>query len=758
MSQQLVKKGANGKHENVMPKSWIEAIKDKNTGKTLVEILQSFNMYFLSYDGNSTSTRCLVPTMLRKKGLWITYVKYDGNVYTEWYAADEIDDTSWGDSSNWRVGNNTLVGDITISANGNWVINGTETEFKAVGEKGNTPLVRFGSNNKFQVSYNNGEKWLDISDSITNNLRIKKYIGINESLPTSGVEEGAIYMKGPYYAEDDTLNDNPIYRMWVYAWKGNTLAWQDNGEFTSIVAGVVQETGDSETEVMSQKAVSEKIIVNIKIISSKQAEYENLATNEYSYNPATKKIYFKGVDGFIHSAFPYNTVYRYVDKLLLFGNEGQLVVLDSVIYLSAWSNDATTLLSGGKGSFVYNTYSKSIEMVTDSQLWSFDFNNKSIFVYQEEFYSWDAEHKVLTRLKSIDNLIEAINSIDQKSNIGIQAKNILDEIVVKSVGEERQNNETYDIIISPSTGKETDYSGAYASGYIPVIGGKEYYVSGSMTWGNAVYAWYDENKVFISGYAAAEGSTVTKLVNELVLAPQNAAYIRVCRWTTNQEGKVNNVYLSVIGNSSSNWGGKKWVCVGDSLTEHNSKATMNYHDYVAQATGIEVVNMGVSGTGYKRQEDNGNAFYQRVENIPIDADVITIFGSGNDGAYWGSALGTASDTTTDTIGGCINITIDNILSRIPLAVIGIVSPCPWGDYPPSTNNAMKRYSNLLKEICELRGIPFLNLYLNSGLRPWDETFRELAYSRDNGGSVHPDENGHKLIAPRFKAFLESLIM
>lgn len=297
MSQQLVKKGANGGYSNVMPKSWIEAIKDKNTGKTLAEILQSFNMYFLPYDGNSTSTRCLVPTMLRKKGLWITYVKYDGNVYTEWYAADEIDDKSWGDSSNWRIGNNTLVGDITISANGNWVINGTETEFKAVGEKGNTPLIRV-ANNRLQVSYdlgdtyidvtnnpvytkfrwygttgdtqaNNvgriqastdeGKTWTNMSNDFTNNLHIKKYIGVNESLPTSGIAEGTIYAKGPYYAEDDTLNDNPIYRLWVYAWKGNTLAWQDNGEFQSIVAGVVQETGDSETKVMSQKAVSEKL-------------------------------------------------------------------------------------------------------------------------------------------------------------------------------------------------------------------------------------------------------------------------------------------------------------------------------------------------------------------------------------------------------------------------------------------------------------------------------------------------------------------
>lgn len=306
MSQQLVKKGANGRIENVNPRSWIEAIKDKNTGQTLVEVLQGFNMYFLPYNGNTSATRCLVPTMLRKKGLWITYVKYDGNVYTEWYAASEIDDKSWGDSSNWRVGNNTLVGDITISANGNWVINGSETEFKAVGEKGNTPLLRV-ANNRLQVSYNLGEDYIDVTDNpvytkfrwlgttgdtqnnivgriqsstdegktwtnmsndFTNNLHISRYIGVNESLPTSGIAEGTIYAKGPYYDEGDTLNDNPIYRLWVYAWKDNTLAWQDNGEFQSIAAGVVQDTGNSETEVMSQKAVTEEMWSMDKHISN----------------------------------------------------------------------------------------------------------------------------------------------------------------------------------------------------------------------------------------------------------------------------------------------------------------------------------------------------------------------------------------------------------------------------------------------------------------------------------------------------------
>ena len=292
---QLIKKKPTGGYRNIFPKTFLNAIRDKESGVTLSEILQGFNMYFLSYVGDKGNTRLQVPNILRKEGLWITYVLYDHTVITEWYNSEKIDNDSWKDDSNWRIGSNALVGDISISSDGYWVVNGVVTEAIARGEQGITPLLRIGDNNKLQVSYNEGKAWNDISDfivpkfrwlqgtgttagtiqismdlgktwsnlsnPISNNLRIKKYIGINESLPTSGVEEGTIYMKGPYYAEDDTLNDNPIYRMWIYAWKGNTLAWQDNGEFTSIAAGVVQETGDSETEVMSQKAVTDKFLV-----------------------------------------------------------------------------------------------------------------------------------------------------------------------------------------------------------------------------------------------------------------------------------------------------------------------------------------------------------------------------------------------------------------------------------------------------------------------------------------------------------------
>lgn len=204
------------------------------------------------------------------------------------------------------------------------------------------------------------------------------------------------------------------------------------------------------------------------------------------------------------------------------------------------------------------------------------------------------------------------------------------------------------------------------------------------------------------------------------------------------------------------WIDKKWVAVGDSLTAVNTRTTKHYYDYIEESTGIKVVNMGVSGTGYARGDSYN--FYNRIENVPTDADVVTIFGSGNDIGS-GLPIGNPTDNGTDSLCGYINGTIDKLIAIMPTVNLGIVSPTPWVGYAPSiSNNTMLLYSNALKEICEIRSIPFLDLYHCSNLRPWTEEGRNACYSKDDGDGVHPDENGHKLIAPRFKAFLETLIL
>ena len=212
--------------------------------------------------------------------------------------------------------------------------------------------------------------------------------------------------------------------------------------------------------------------------------------------------------------------------------------------------------------------------------------------------------------------------------------------------------------------------------------------------------------------------------------------------------------------------GKKWTVVGDSLTEVNVRTTLHYHDYIAESTGITVVNHGHSGAGYYARSFD-YAFMNEVKRIPTDSDIITIFGSINDVFHTTIPLGNITDTTTDTLCGCINITLDNLYARIPAAYLGIITPTPcWyqssgviDDWTPSNpGNDLELYSGALVEICKRRSIPCLDLYHSSNLRPQESSFRTLAFSKDSGNGIHPNETGHKLIAARFLEFIKTLIL
>ena len=166
--------------------------------------------------------------------------------------------------------------------------------------------------------------------------------------------------------------------------------------------------------------------------------------------------------------------------------------------------------------------------------------------------------------------------------------------------------------------------------------------------------------------------------------------------------------------------------------------------------------MGKSGTGYMKPYNGQLPFYQRILNMPTGYDVVTIFGSVND---MSQPLGDPADTGTDTVCGCINTTLDNLYSIDPTIVVGIVSPTPTATYYPlASNQKMTQYVAALKTICENRSIPFMDLYHASDLRPWNEEYRTLIYSKDGGNGTHPNEEGHKILSAKFKAFLSSLIL
>lgn len=341
------------------------------------------------------------------------------------------------------------------------------------------------------------------------------------------------------------------------------------------------------------------------------------------------------------------------------------------------------------------------------------------------------------------------------------ASMVVDDDYEYTVGEKLKVTENNGIVLNPTTGakvKEPSGNMNYrVSEPIAVEPYTPYCISAAGKIGYGLYAFYDANGNRVGGENNT-GTADCKVENKVVTSPARAAFIRIACIKGMQECSIQPMTRGSFIGMKPKWADRTWVCLGDSLTESNSRTTKHYFDYIAEKTGIKTVNLGVSGTGYMRRKDINRAFYQRVSDIPEDADVITIFGSGNDLSS-DQTLGEVTDTGTDTICGCINTTIDAIYERIPLARLGIVTPTPWvGSTPSKPTCGMAKYADAIVEICKRRSIPCLDLYHESNLRPDDENFRKLAFSKDGGNGVHPDEKGHEIIAASFQSLLERLIL
>lgn len=93
-------------------------------------------------------------------------------------------------------------------------------------------------------------------------------------------------------------------------------------------------------------------------------------------------------------------------------------------------------------------------------------------------------------------------------------------------------------------------------------------------------------------------------------------------------------------------------------------------------------------------------------------------------------------------------------------VIGIVSPTPWSiyntvePYRPWAATDSLAYVAKLKELANHYCLPFMNLYEESNLRPWDDDFCETYYNNNDG--VHPNNLGHAtFIYPHMREFLRT---
>lgn len=309
---QLNKFDEESKDRNdIYPITIFDAVFDKTTGQSLTSYLCNFNSIFITFKGTVADTRKSIPINMRRKGIIVNYRDINDTIITEKYLVDDKGDERIVLDNNWgRIDELSLSGDITISSDGYWIINGEKTTHMAVGPKGNpgdTPYFR-NNNNKLEYSFDkinwaicsdyiaawfrfqddkiqitrDNYIWEDLSKKFADGMYIKGYVTDISKLP-SNAAQGDIYGVGPTYAADDTEHKKPIYKVYIM----NDNGWVDHGDFTSIAAGVVQETGTSTTEIMSQNATTKAInaITDREIVLS-EAEFDALP----NVDPA--KIYY----------------------------------------------------------------------------------------------------------------------------------------------------------------------------------------------------------------------------------------------------------------------------------------------------------------------------------------------------------------------------------------------------------------------------------------------------------------------------------
>lgn len=310
-----------------------------------------------------------------------------------------------------------------------------------------------------------------------------------------------------------------------------------------------------------------------------------------------------------------------------------------------------------------------------------------------------------------------------------------------------------------------DTTGKYEVIVAEVKPGETYRIRCETHYENGLYALCNEAGYPVECLAGTSTDGSIDTVEKTVVIPQGVAQLRVAGMPSfaGAKGALCQKLVERRCHTGGVWSHLKWACIGDSLTEENTKTDKHYFDYIQEKTGIQVVNLGQSGLGYA-QPITRNGFDKLATSVPDDCDVVTIFGSGNDA---GSELGVLTDNllSSQTVCGALNYIITRITRDHPNVKLGIVSPTPWyGQHPIVDGCWMTEYVEALKAVCELRGIPFLDLYHLSGFQTTnaDGTINtachDTFFSKDDEGvSTHPNEVGHKHLSSHFYAFLQSLI-
>ncbi|MBQ7822036.1 MAG: S-layer homology domain-containing protein [Clostridia bacterium] len=200
--------------------------------------------------------------------------------------------------------------------------------------------------------------------------------------------------------------------------------------------------------------------------------------------------------------------------------------------------------------------------------------------------------------------------------------------------------------------------------------------------------------------------------------------------------------------------------LGDSITA-GSHTDHRYYQFIEDKYHITPDGQGLSGSNIGGIGGSGQiSFIDRVPNIANDTDMIFVLGGVNDFGQ------NAGDFKRFQIG--VRVLIETLIDRFPDKMIVFSSPLRNGGYFSTSSN---RYGNTLEEFvdemklaCEEYDIPYFDSFRSEYFKDFylykeDGSFA-LTFDFQNpeyyGDGVHPNRNGHRVMAEWFVDAMQEL--
>lgn len=213
------------------------------------------------------------------------------------------------------------------------------------------------------------------------------------------------------------------------------------------------------------------------------------------------------------------------------------------------------------------------------------------------------------------------------------------------------------------------------------------------------------------------------------------------------------------------WEGKKWVVVGDSISDSEFDTMNNkYHFYVKPKLNIATIYDHAQAGATIAKGTNTNNMVDIINTITT-ADLITVFGGTNDYGT-GKQSGTIDSTDTTTIYGALHHICQRMINYHPNAKYALFTPLRRSNNWASSTGVIKdgrgisgasgltleNIADIVLEVGEYYSIPVLDLLRKSGIEPSFTTHKDL-YMPDG---LHPNSTGHERISNVVAEFLRTL--